>query len=149
MAQILGTGSQRAAKTSRVTVQGVVLAFASWEANIEGESFDTTNFTSYNLVDGNLPNTFDEGILGKIMCGGSFGGDWDAGENPLDTTPGLYPRDDLPAVLLFESTIDNTFWDFPYVRIINSNNSGDIGGKVLFKSTYKNQGPFLYPTASV
>ncbi len=149
MAAILGTGSQRAAKTCQVNIQNTVLAFSSWDTTLEGESFDTTNFTSYNLADGNLPNTFDEGILGKIMCGGSYGGDWDAGTNPFGDPPGLYPRDDLPDVSFYESVLDVILWTFPYQRIINSTNGGDIGGKVTFKSSFKNQGPFLYPTSSV
>ena len=144
---LLGTGKQRAAKTSRVGVGATFLCFSSYSATLEGEDFVTVNFESYNVAAG---QTYDEGILGKIMSKVSFGGDWDAGTNPYGTPPGLYPRDDLANVTLFASRLDGTDWAYPYLRVRTTTNSGDVGGKVTFSvGSAMNQGPFTFPTISV
>src|SRR5437667_229884 len=95
---------------------------------------------SYNVVAG---QTYDEGILGSIGCDLRFGGDWDAGTNPLGSPPGLYPRDDLASLYFYTSRIDVVFWTFPYARIRSAVNSGDIKGKVIFNASGKNQGQQL------
>ena len=66
MAQILATGFQRAAKTSRVEVGfGTFLAFASYEAVETGVDLPTTNFLSYDVA---RSETFAEGIMGVLSC---------------------------------------------------------------------------------
>lgn len=144
--QLLGTGIQRAGKTSQVIVNGVTLTFASYEAGVEGQDLETTNFDSYNVAD---EQTYEEGILGKLKCSLRFGGDWDAGENPLDDPPGLFPRDDLPDLSFVVSRIDLTSWAFPYARIRTSTNGSSVGDKVTFSCSGMNQGPFSYPSGSV
>jgi hypothetical protein len=144
--QLIGTGKQRAAKTSRVLIGAQALTFASWEVTLNGEDYDTTNFESYNAIAG---QTYGEGILGPVECDLKFGGDWDAGPNPLGSPPGLYPRDDLQNVYFYTSRIDMVFWTFPYVRIRSSVNGGEVRGKVTFNTSGKSQGPFTFPTASI
>ena len=144
--QILGTGKQRAAKTCRVLVGATALTFASWEATVNGEDYPTVNFESYNVVAG---QAYDEGILGALSSELRFGGDWDAGTNPLGTPPGLYPRDDLASLEFYTSRLDAVFWSFPYARLRSATNGGAIGGKVTFTAAGKNQGSFTYPTGSV
>ncbi len=146
IAQIIGTGKQRAAKTSRVTVGGTALTFASWESALTGEDYVTTNFESYVAA---VDSTFDEGILGPIGCDIKFGGDWDAGKNPLDPPPGLYPRDDLAALLFYTSRLDVVFWNFPFARLRSATNGGEIAGKVTFAAAGKSQGRFFTPSGSV
>lgn len=148
MAQVLGTGKQRATKTSRVLVGTQALTFASWSATVRGEDIDTINFESYNIVQG---HTYDEGILGMLGCDIAFGGDWDAGTNPLGSPPGLYPRDDLANLYFYTSRLDVIFWTFAYARLRGAVNSAadPSRGKVVFNCTGKNQGVFLWPTGSV
>lgn len=150
MAQILATGKQRAAKSSAVVVDGLTLAFASWAANVKGKDLPTNNFRSYDAV---TAQSYGEGILGFLDCDGDYGGDWDAGVNPIDLTavapPGLYPRDDLPNVQFYTSTVDGVFWDFDYQRIRGSNVDGKVEDKITFTCSYMNQGKFLFPTGSV
>lgn len=145
MAQILGTGKQRAAKTSRVLVGSTPLTFASWESVMTGQDLVTTNFESYNVANA---NTFDEGIVASIGADVKFGGDFDAGNNPLGV-PGLYIRDDLANTQFYTSRLDVVFWNFPFLRIRSSTNGGDVGGKVTFSTSGKSQGVFSYPVASV
>ena len=76
MAQILATGWQRASKSSRVSVGGTALAFASWQAQVKGTDLPTNNFLSYDAANG---EAYDEGILGFLHCGGTYGGDYDTG----------------------------------------------------------------------
>lgn len=144
--QLLGTGKQRAAKTSRVGVGSQFLTFASWEANMQGEDFVTVNFESYNVA---AAETYDEGILGKVWVDYRFGGDWDAGTNPLGSPPGLFVRDDLASVDFFTSRLDAINWAFPFLRVRGSTNGGEIAGKVTFNTSGKSQGPFTFPTGSV
>jgi hypothetical protein len=150
MAQILATGKQRAAKSSRVSVDGTALAFASWAANVEGEDIPTENFLSYDAA---TAQAYGEGILGFLNCSGDFGGDWDAGVNPIDFTaaapPGLYPRDDLPNTEFYTSIVDGVFWNFPYLRIRGSNVGAQVKAQITFTANYKNQGVFDFPTGSV
>ena len=149
MAQILATGWQRASKSSRVSVGGTALAFASWQAQVKGTDLSTNNFLSYDAANG---EAYDEGILGFLHCSGSYGGDWDASVNPIDftanTPPGLYPRDNLANVELYTSIVDNVFWDFPYQRIrgctVGVSSADD---KVTFLvDNYMSQGIFDFPT---
>jgi hypothetical protein len=140
------TGSQRAAKTSRVIVGADNLTFASWSANVTGEDFPTVNFESYDAA---TDQTYDEGILGPLTCEIKFGGDWDAGDNPYDDPPGLFPRDDLAGVQFQESRLDGVGWDFPYIRVRSAENGAEIKGKVLFSVGGKNQGPFTFPSGSI
>ncbi len=150
MAEILATGYQRAMKSSRVSVDNIALAFASWAANVMGDDIDTGNFESFDITTG---HSYNEGILGFIGCSGDYGGDWDANRNPVDldaaTPPGLYPRDDLPNVLFYTSIIDDVLWSFPYQRIRSANCGGDVKTEVTFTAGYQNQGIFSFPTGSV
>jgi hypothetical protein len=144
--QLLGTGKQRSSKTSRITVQNLPLTFASWDITVRGDDLETTNFESYFLADN---ATYSEGILGILSADVRFGGDWDAGTNPYTDPPGLYPRDDLPNVLMYESRLDNVGWNFPYVRIRGSTNGAKIKDKIVFDASGNNQGRFLFPAGSV
>ncbi len=150
MASILATGAQRAMKSSSVVVGGIALAFASWNADVEGVDLSTNNFLSYDTASG---EAYDEGILGFLKCSGQYGGDWDAGVNPVDFTaqapPGLYPRDDLADIQFYTSVVDVVFWDFAYQRIRKSSNGGEVNGKVTFSCGYISQGVFLFPVGSV
>jgi hypothetical protein len=144
--QILGTGKQRAGKTSRILVGTTPLAFSSWENTVTKEDYGTVNFESYNVVAG---DTYDEGIGGPIACSSRAGGDWDAGTNPLGNPPGLYPRDELAQLAMFVSRLDATEWLFPFFRVRSSVNGTDVRGKVSFNFSGMNQGPFSWPTGSV
>ena len=147
--QLLGTGKQRASKTAQIIVGSSALAFASWDVTMNGEDLPTPNFQSYNLAAG---QTYDEGILGILSVDVKFGGDWDAGLNPLGSPPGLYVRDDLSNTNFYTSRLDVILWNFPYLRLRSAHNSaamGGGGGKVAFDVGGKNQGPFTFPTGSV
>jgi len=151
MAFILSTGNQRAAKTSRVTVggpqgTGSVLTFASYNVDVKGEDLNTTNFQSYNA---GLGESFDEGIMGILGASLKFGGAWDAGFNPFDSPPGLYPRDNLANLYFYPSQLDGIPWWFPYARLRDASNSGEVRGLVMFSCGGQNQGKFIYPSGSV
>ena len=143
---LLGTGTQRAGKASQVNVDGTALTFASYNAKVAGQDLETTNFESYVLAE---DTTYKEGILGPIECALDFGGDWDAGTNPLDDPPGLYPRDDLPNVEFVTNRGDASFWDFPYVRLRNCASGAAPDAKVTFTCDGMSQGPFVFPIGSV
>lgn len=136
-------------KSSRVIVDNITLAFADWSAQVTGDDIDTGNFDSY---DATTAQAYNEGILGFIGCDGSYGGDWDASTNPCDftaaTPPGLYPRDDLPAVYFYTSIVDDVTWQFPYQRIRGSNCGGNVKSEVTFTVSYKSQGIFYFPTGN-
>lgn len=143
MPAIIGTGTQRAAKTSRVQIGSQNLTFASFEANVSAADLPTVNFESYNTADA---ETYGEGLYGVLNCDVRFGGNWDAGTKPTNNPPGLYPRDDLASVSLITSRTDGTSWGFAYMRIRATGNSGSVEGLVLFNVTdAKNQGRFTRP----
>lgn len=140
MAEILSTGKQRAGKGSRVSVGSENLAFAKWSTNYKGDDLDTVNFESEG---------YDEGILSVIGVEISFGGSWDAGNNPYDDPPGLFPRDDLTGLAFFENVTDNVGWEFPYARLRSANNGVEVKGLVSFDASGMSQGAFTPPTGSV
>ena len=142
--QLVGTGTQRAARNSRVTVGGQALAFASWEAAMTSNDLPTVNFESYNVAD---DVTYSEGVGGIVNCEAKFGGAYDAGSRPMATPPGLYPRDNLASVVFITSRTDGTQWAFTYMRIRTVTNSGMVEQLVLFNVTdAKNQGRFTFPS---
>lgn len=144
---IAGTGTQRAAKTSRVQVSSTNLAFASWEANVTSADLVTVNFESYNAGDN---ETYDEGLHGVLACAMRYGGMYDASANPFVNPPGLYVRDDLSSLSFVTSRTDGTAWSFPYSRIRGVTNSGAVDGLVLFNVTdSKNQGRFTAPGGGI
>jgi hypothetical protein len=154
---ILATGNQVASKTSRVILGAtsglgtgpgaVALCMASWESNAQGEMFDTTNFESYNATfNPAFPNTYDEGVIGKIWSDLSFGGSWDASFSPYNVIPGVVPRDNLAGLCLLNDRLTGApGWYFPYSRIMQARNGGEISGLVTFQASGKNQGPFTFP----
>ena len=153
MPLIISTGSQRAAKTSRVQIGSQNLAFASWETRVSGADLPTVNFESYNAVDS---ETYGEGIMGVLSCDFSFGGAWDSGTPPLNNPPGLWPRDNLANARLYPVRAgvggeagDGQPWHFPYSRLRGATNSGSVEGLVLFNITdAKSQGRFTRPGQS-
>jgi len=128
-------------------VGGSQLAFASWEAAVKGDDLETTNFESYDATALQGPETYSEGIKGVLSCDLRFGGDWDAGDNPLNPPepPGLYPRDDLETLVFNVSRVDAYVWEFPYARLRSATNGGEVKGKVSFQCSGMGQGPFSYP----
>ncbi len=140
MAEVLGTGKQRAGKNSRVSVGADDLTMAKWSVDSKADMGDTTNFES---------GGFDEGITEILSADISFGGNWDAGDNPFDDPPGLYPRDNLPDVSFYENTTDDVGWDFEFVRIRSARNGAEVRGLVTFEVSGSNQGEFASPTGSV
>lgn len=150
MQLISGTGTQRAAKTSRVQIASQNLAFASFEANSRVQDLPTVNFESYNAID---DETYDEGIGGVLGCDVRFGGAWDAATPPTVAPPGLYPRDNLASVSFITTRAagagSGLAWSFGYMRIRGTTNSGEVNGLVLFNVTdAKNQGRFTRPGQS-
>ncbi len=122
------------------------LAFSSWKADVSGKELETTNFNSYVLAS---DTSFEEGILGTLGCATSFGGDWDAGDNPLDDPPGLFPRDDLADVKYVVNQTDANFWDFAYMRLRTaSSGANSANDKITFECSGMNQGPFIFPIGS-
>lgn len=121
-------------------VGGTQLAFAKWDVNFAVKDLDTTNFES---------NGFGEGISGIEQADLSFGGDWDAGQNPMDNPPGIYPRDDLANLDFYENVTDNVFWNFPYARLRSCKNGASVDGKVTYEASGMSQGLTVQPTGSV
>lgn len=134
-------GHQRAAKNSRVQVAGTNLRFANWRATWRGDDLDTTNFESAGS---------EQGTIGIQVVEWSMGGDWDAQQNAYDSPPGLYPRDDLGAVKLYENTTDNVFHNIPTNRVLSAENGAEVKGKVTFSANGKSQGSgYSAPAGSI
>lgn len=147
--QELGTGYQRAAKTSRIVLSGSnPLCYASWHNTVSAQDAETTNFESY--IGGSQNESFKESLHGPVQSDLRFGGDWDAHLAPFGTPPGFYVRDDLEDLSFYPSRIDGTFFTYPWVGIRSSAVGAQMpNGKVTFDCTGFNEGQFFLPTASV
>jgi hypothetical protein len=146
---ILATGSQRAGKTSQVNANNTALAFSSYNVTVSGEDHSTNNFNSWDAAGWDGGQAFDEGLLCFVKADIDFGGDWDAGVNPYDDPPGLFPRDDFPNLKLFTSIIDVVDFDFAYMRIRSAKTGAEATGSVTFEVSGMSQGSFTLPTGSV
>lgn len=72
-----------------------------------------------------------------------MGSDWDASINSYDSPPGLYPRDDLGAVKLYENLTDNVFHNIAANRVISAENGAEVKQKVSYSASGKSQGNAL------
>ncbi len=133
-------GKARSGKGGRVTINAVALYLKEWNVDYKGDDLDTTNFESQG---------FDQGTIGIIGCDWDSKGDWQAGANFYDNPPGIYPRDDLKTVLLYENVADNVFWNFPWNRVLSAKNGNPVRGLVSFEWSSKTNGMFAAPTGSV
>lgn len=133
-------GKQRSAKNSRIRVAATTLNYARWDANWRGDDLDTTNFESAGL---------EEGLIGIEVVEFSGGGHWDAGRNPFDQPPGIFPRSDGGPVELIENVTDNIGWLLNVVRFLSTRNSAELRGVVSFEFSGKSNGAFSRPTGSV
>lgn len=145
MAAIIGTGIQIAGKNSRISADGTILSLAKFNVVDEVDNLDTTNFTSTDEEG----NCFEEGISGVERLRWTLGGLWDAGTNPEDDPPGIYPRDDLPNLILYLNVAAAQSYDMPFTRVRSSTVGTDVKGSVTFDAAGLNQGPFTVPTGSV
>lgn len=136
MAEIIGTGIQRSGKESRIECESTILALAKFNVVEEGQDLDTVNFESDGL---------GEGILGITFLRWTLGGAWDAGTNPLDDPPGLYPRDDLPNLILTLNVTDATTYEMPFARVRSSTVGTDVKGLVTFDAAGMSQGDYSIP----
>ena len=124
-------GKQRAGKNSRTTVVATNLKTNSWKVTWRADDLDTTNFESAGA---------EQGTIGPIGTDWTLSGDWDAGVNWYDSPPGLYPRDDLGAITIYENLADNIGHSLPTNRVISAENGAEVRGKVTFSATGKAQG---------
>ncbi len=140
MAEVIGTGIQRSGKNSAISAQSTLLALTKFNVVEEGQDLDTGNFESAGL---------GEGILGFTFLRWTLGGAWDAGTNPDDDPPGLYPRDDLPNLILTLNVADTTAYEMPFARVRSSTVGTDAKGLVTFDAAGMSQGDYAIPSGSV
>ena len=143
--ELLGTGTQRSGKASRITIGADILTFTNWKVDQQVNDLETTNFTSY---DETTDASYGEGITGIDVCNITFGGAWDASANPYDDPPGLYPRDDLADVAFYTNIVDNVSWVFDYIRLRSTSNGAEVSGLVTFTCSGMSQGIYTQPTGS-
>lgn len=138
MSRLLNTGWQRSGKNSRIVINGSTLAMARWNVQMRGDDLPTENFESGGL---------NEGILGFIGMEYSIAGDWDANLLPFDTAspPGLYPRDDMGPMSIYENVADGTSYDFLYARVRSATNGAEAKGKVSFDASGMSNGDVTLP----
>ena len=134
------TGKQRAGKGSRVQVTAINLNMVEWTFEAKGDDLDTTNFESA----GN-----EQGTIGIIVADFQVRGDWDAGRNPYDSPPGIYPRDDLSALKFYENVTDNIFHSVSIARLLSTRNGSQVRGKVTFEFSGKSNSGFTLATGSI
>ncbi len=150
MAQILGTGMQRAGTGSAVAVEDLELFQTKWTANCRAAELDTTNFRSFSSAQ-NI--SWSEGIYGIWSSDWSFSGDWAADQNMLspDFPPGVFPRDDLQTLALIINVIDNPpqLWGYPYARVRSAESSSQVDGKISISASGMNQGEFEPPAGNI
>ncbi len=89
-------GKQRAGKFCRLQVNGVNLRANNADWTNRTDDLDTTNYEC---------NAAEQGTVGVFGNDLNIEAYWDASENPCDVNaaPGIFPRDNLPNVLLYQN----------------------------------------------
>lgn len=137
----MGTsGAWRAGKNSRVEVANQRVAMASYSVTDRAGDIDTSNIESEG---------FEEGITGLFGADWDVGGKWDAGLNPFEDPPGLYPRDDGTELSIYTNVADAKFYNFPFYRCIQATLRMTASQGVDIEARGKNQGAFTRPSGSV
>lgn len=133
-------GKWRAGKNTRISVGSQNLALASYDLTDSGADIDTTNTES---------NGVTEGIIGPENLDWNSGGKWDAGQNPLDNPPGMYPRQDGENLSFYTSQTDNVFYNLPFFRCHQATLRMTVQGGVDISARGKNQGSYSRAQGSV
>jgi hypothetical protein len=135
-------GKQRAGKGCRLQVDNVDLRATNMDWNSRTDDLDTSNYECEGFEQGTV------GIFGNDLNVEAY---WDASTNPIDvnTAPGIYPRDNLPNVLAYQSVNDDTFWQAELARVLSCSTSHPVRGLVGFKASMKSNGGAENPTGSV
>lgn len=133
-------GLFRAGKGSRISADGVNILGESFDVNRTGEDIDTTCFETGGE---------DQGTIGPTATEWSFRGKWNAAQNPFDSPPGIYPRDDLPNLLFYPSVADGTVAEIAFARVLSSRVGSEIRGAVTMEASGKSNGGITLPTGSV
>lgn len=133
-------GKFRSGKSGRTDVNSQILNNRQWSTNFTGASLDTSNFET---------NGWKQQLIGLESVAWSIAGDWDAGKNPLDDPPGLFPREDGVDMLLYTNVTDAHVWQIPFWSCSDSKTSTSVDGKVTFDASGDSQGQIFPPVGSV
>jgi hypothetical protein len=130
------TGAARSGKGSRISANGTNLNQSEWNTDFKGDDLDTTVFESQG---------YDEGTIGIEGVDWDFKGRWDAIQNFYNSPPGIFPQDQYPNLIFYESVSDNVFWLVTLARILSAKNGATVRGLVTFESSGKSNGSFVIP----
>lgn len=122
-------------------VESTTLNKSKWDLDIRGDDLDTTHFECLGT---------DQGTIGIVGIDFNIGGNWDSETNNFSDPPGLYPRDNLGAVQLYENVTDAIFWNLtPCNRVLSSKNGAEVRGLVTLESSLKINGSgYSLPTGT-
>ena len=132
-------GTFRAGKSSRAQSNSQNMYANDYSLTYRAEDLDTTHFES---------SGYETGIIGIKGLDWTLNADWDAGANPLDDPPGIYPRDDGTQLKIYTNVSDNKAFVMATFRCFSSQITSSAKGKVSFSASGKSQGSFTVPTGS-
>ena len=123
--------SALAGKTGRVQVGGTNLFCFELDADDQANDIDGTCFEDA---------PFGTGTIGPEELVYSFKGNWNLSADVF-SAPGIYPRDNLAAVLLYPNQGGQP-WNMPLARVISAKNTVPVRDKVTYEASGKSQGAF-------
>jgi hypothetical protein len=123
----------------RVSIGGTILNVLGFSPTLRGEDHDTTN--SESLA--------PEGTVGWVDIEVKLEMNWDAGLNPMDSPPSLYPGAILNNVIGFINQLDNTFFNMGQARVIDAEIPIRIRDLIKYNVTLRGHGTWINPTGSV
>lgn len=136
-------------KNSRIQVGGTNATLETYDVSYTSEKIDTTNFESTGVHPSGVGTaTFAQGTFGVLACSFNVTGKWDSQQNRIDSPPGFYPRDDLPAAKIWIDLSRNYFWSFPQSLVLSARTGGKVRAEVSFEASCEANGNFLNPTGS-
>lgn len=129
----------RPGKYGQIQYNSIILNQGNWNCEDSKPYLPTNTFTALG---------YTQGLTGLETAKWDFGTLWDAGVNPFDDPPGVYPRSLGVSLKLLENTADNVGWVLPYVLVLSCKNGCPVDKEVSFDASGQNQGSFSRPTGS-
>lgn len=126
----------RQGKNATVTSGGSLLYQVGWKCDWKGDIGATDNFES---------GGYKEGLLGFQGLSWSIHGNWDFTLDMFTGPPGLYPRDDGPAMALDPNNISGGTFSLSQFICEQSSIEANATSIVSFSSSGQSQGSFTTP----
>jgi hypothetical protein len=135
-----------AAYNAKIRINGAVHYNMSWTVDAQSNMLPTPNMEG---------SGYSDDVAGLSSATGTIDGWLDVAANPFDDPLGLQDGVILQNVELYwdaagsPDPATDPHWSFPVAIVEKANNKADVNDLLKISITFRNKGPFSYPTGNV